>query len=421
MHKSIEKAGKVQRNTQQVAASESYITTADPERLAALMPTAGANADTPLIPLTDMTPPEKATPLKVPPLTASQPTDPRSPIPTLPTANSQLPLTAPPNSPAPVNIQPLLSGTKPSQMPATSPTDTVPPSAIRKWEGPNVAQAPQSAPLIGSFPTPPIDISEPKQELSAESKNIINKLSAQKERKQKISENPITVNRAKDHKDLDKTTNVVEDTASRESLGMKIGVKTPKMNLDYELEKAYNALIAGRSDAAVIIYKNLLENDPNNKNALFGLATTYHRAGQLEMARPLYAKLLSIDPNNRDGLNNFLVLLGDEAPEDALSQMQRLKEANPDFSAVPAQMAVLYQKLNMSDQASNNMLQAIELAPENLTYRYNFAIMLDRQHKYDEAAQLYRQVIQAYQRGEVTPGNIQKIQQRLTFISSNRP
>ncbi len=41
--------------------------------------------------------------------------------------------------------------------------------------------------------------------------------------------------------------------------------------------------------------------------------------------------------------------------------------------------------------------------------------------KYDEAAKLYRQIIEAYQRGEVIPGDIQKIQQRLTFISSNRP
>ena len=83
-------------------------------------------------------------------------------------------------------------------------------------------------------------------------------------------------------------------------------------------------------------------------------------------------------------------------------------------------MAVIYQKLGQYDKATENMTRAIELAPENLAYRYNFAIMLDKQHKYEEAAQLYRQIMQAYQRGEKVPGNIQQIQQRLTFISSNR-
>ncbi|MBY0408488.1 MAG: tetratricopeptide repeat protein, partial [Rickettsiales bacterium] len=203
-------------------------------------------------------------------------------------------------------------------------------------------------------------------------------------------------------------------------MGIRIEVKTPRINVDYELEKAYNALVSGNTEAASSIYRNVLENDANNKNALFGLATIYHRAGQLEKARPLYAQLLTVDPNNRDGLNNFLVLLADEAPEDALTHLERLREANPGFSPIPAQMAVIYTKLGQTDKAIENMTKAIELAPENIAYRYNFAIMLDKQKKYDEAAVLYRQILQAYQRGDKIPGNIQQIQQRLTFISSNR-
>ncbi len=138
------------------------------------------------------------------------------------------------------------------------------------------------------------------------------------------------------------------------------------------------------------------------------------------MARPLYGKLLALDPNNRDALNNFLVLLADEAPQEALAQLEKLETKNPGFSPIPAQMAVIYQKLGDSDKASEKMFRAISLAPENLTYRYNLAIMLDRQHKYDEAAKLYRQIIEANQRGDTTPGDITKIEERLTFIASNR-
>jgi hypothetical protein len=47
--------------------------------------------------------------------------------------------------------------------------------------------------------------------------------------------------------------------------------------------------------------------------------------------------------------------------------------------------------------------------------------MLDKQKNYDEAAKLYRQLIEAAARGEKIPGNVDNIQQRLTFISSNRP
>src|SRR5207237_715870 len=84
---------------------------------------------------------------------------------------------------------------------------------------------------------------------------------------------------------------------------------------------------------------------------------------------------MGIKPNNRDGWNNFLVLLADEAPQDAVPQLEKLEAGNPDFSPIPAQLAVIYQKMGDQDKASEQMMRAIRLSPENLTYRYNLAIM----------------------------------------------
>jgi tetratricopeptide (TPR) repeat protein len=311
----------------------------------------------------------------------------------------------------------------------------VPEFAVKRWTGSDTVTLDQipddiKAPII--MPAPPVaevsekaqepyfaaaETSEPEREVSPQSKEILNKIPAYPVKNKKIDRKPITISHAKDtpipNRGIDSTTH--------ESMGIKIKVKTPKINVDYELEKAYSAMISGRADAAIMLYKNVLDADPTNKNALFGLATLYHRANQLELARPLYAKLLEIDPHHRDGLNNFLVLIADEAPEDALKQLRVLQESSPEFSPIPAQIALIYRKLGDMDKASEHMVRAIQLEPENLTYRYNFAILLDKQRKYDEAAELYRQIVQAYHRGEAIPGNIQKIQQRLTFISSNRP
>ncbi len=164
----------------------------------------------------------------------------------------------------------------------------------------------------------------------------------------------------------------------------------------------------------------MLANDDKNKLGLFGLAATYHRLGQIDMARPLYGKLLAIDPTNRDALNNFLVLLADEAPQEALVQMEKLGERNPGFSPIPAQMAVIYQKLGDTEKATQKMFKATALAPENLTYQYNLAILLDIQKKTGEAAKIYRRLMEAHMRGEIIPGDATEIQERLTFISSNR-
>jgi Tfp pilus assembly protein PilF len=335
--------------------------------------------------------------------------------------------------------------TKPAAAPGLP---EVPYTAVQRWgnnEGPVAAQQPAAPLIAATAPTPtplpsetpaiaaappaaepPVQLAaashestEPHREISPESKSILDSLPPLKAEKSHAASAELEILRGKNAQE-DKVAEVAPTSVNHEGMGIKIQVSTPHVNVDYELEKAYNALVSGNIEAASGIYRSVLENDPNNKNALFGLATIYHRAGQLEKARPLYAQLLTIDPNNRDGLNNFLVLLADEAPEDALSHLEHLRDANPDFSPIPAQMAVIYQKLGQTDNAIKNMTKAIELAPENLAYRYNFAIMLDKQKKYDEAAQLYRQILQAYQRGDKVPGNIQQIQQRLTFISSNR-
>ncbi len=266
------------------------------------------------------------------------------------------------------------------------------------------------------------DLSEPVQSLSPQSRDLLDKVkpsipSPQKEKPLK----PLKMNHTRDMQDLFKADEFPAAGPQHESLGVKVENKNPKLNIDYELEKAYNALNSGQSEAAMGTYQNILENAPNNTQAIFGLATLYHRARQFDKARPLYGRLLNIDPQHRDGFNNFLVLLADEAPLEALAELEKLEDQNPGFSTIPAQIAVIYQKIGNSDKAIGKMFRAVSLAPENLTYRYNLAIMLDKQKNYDEAAKLYRQLIEASERGEKIPGNISNIQQRLTFISSNRP
>jgi len=380
----------IEHLSQEPPPTEGEEQTAATEPLAALSPAAGgdAPADNSAATLPLITVPEVPTTVEAPPEPAAIDIKPEDIQPLLDAAPAAPPVAEPPPAPPsnikPADIMPLID----APVQASTPTD-----------------APKETPT------------EPKRELSEASKKIIGKVPAHIDRPRNDHPSPFAIDHAKDTPELDAEAPA---SAKHEAVGIKIEVKAPRFDANYELGRAYDAMLSGQNNEAIELYKLVLDNDPNNKNALFGLATMYHRAGQLELARPLYARLLAIDPNDRDGLNNFLVLLGDEAPEAALPQMEKLEARNPNFSPIPAQMAVIYEKLGDMDKASEKMFTAIRLAPENLTYRYNLAIMLDKQKKYDEAAELYRQIIEAYQKGSVIPGNLEKIQQRLTFISSNR-
>ena len=362
-----------------------YAPSISPEELSALTPAAGGEESAPLIP----TPP--AGPAIIP-----------DPPPVV--ANAE-PAATPASSPPP--LTPLLAAT---------PETTAATLALAPPEKPGAAQS-------SAQPAAEVATSEPEAEVSKQSKAILKKIPSKLDA-QKGGVSKFTVDHAKDASTAlqEGVTKPTEETVKHEAMGIKIEVKKQQIAYaNYESSKAYDALISGNTTEAIEIYKNVLANDPNNKNALFGLATTYHRAGQIEMARPLYGKLLSLDPDNRDALNNFLVLVADESPEAAMAELEKLENRNPDFSPIPAQMAVIYQKMGNLDKASEKMFRAVALAPENLTYRYNLAIMMDRQHNYQEAAKLYRQLVDASNRGEKIPGNPAKIQERLTFISSNRP
>lgn len=200
---------------------------------------------------------------------------------------------------------------------------------------------------------------------------------------------------------------------------MDIQVKPQSIDLNYELEKAYNALLSGDTDGAIRIYEEVLSIDPNEKTALFGLATTYHRLGLLDQARPVYGRLLKIDPYNVEALNNFFALVGAESPRAAIEQLELLAMDNPEFAPIQAQISLLNQKLGDYPRAIEYMIRATSITPENLAYKYNLAVLYDLQGDSARAATLYRHLLKLYESGLDLPASPKAIQERLTFLASN--
>lgn len=203
-----------------------------------------------------------------------------------------------------------------------------------------------------------------------------------------------------------------------EATGIKISVRRPGLDTNYELNRAFTAMSGGDTETAIKTYQDVLSAEPNNQDALFGLAAIYHRNGELDRARPLYGQLLKVNPNHREGINNFMALMSEESPQESLAELERLEQRNPDFSPIPAQQALVLNKLGYTQEARNKMMRAIELAPENLTYKYNLAIMLDKPGTQDQAAALYRLLLDANSRGAALPAPADTIQKRLNYIAT---
>lgn len=261
----------------------------------------------------------------------------------------------------------------------------------------------------------PADEKTPQNALSAQDKKIIDNLPPEKPKHAKPME-PIHMKHERQN-----ALETEEEVRKHSGVGIQISVKQPKVDVNKLLDSAYDALMAGDQENAIQAYRKVLNAQPSNQLALFGLATTYHRAGMLPEARDLYSKLLTVDPYNFEGLNNYLVLLSDENPEAAIAEMAKLEKTHPGFSPIPAQLAIIYEKTGDYTKAAESMNKAINLSPENLKYRYNMAIILDKMGDWQAAAGFYQDLINAADRGEKIVANPEEIQQRLTFILSNKP
>lgn len=211
-----------------------------------------------------------------------------------------------------------------------------------------------------------------------------------------------------------------EVEAEYESYGMQIELRRPVLDVNQELNHAYDAVVAGHNGAALETYNRVLKAQPGNMNALYGKATLLHQAGQIEEARGYYQRILSKDPDHREALNNFLSLVAEEAPQAALEELYMLQKKNPHFSPIPAQISNIYQKTGDYQSAISAMLDAHSLAPGNLTYTLNMAVLLDRAGAKPQATEYYQQLVDARMKGKEIPGNINVIQERLTFLRSNR-
>jgi Tfp pilus assembly protein PilF len=201
--------------------------------------------------------------------------------------------------------------------------------------------------------------------------------------------------------------------------GMDISVSSSsseQSEIRVSIDKAYRALVVGQTSAAISLYNKVLEIDDKNMDALFGIATAYHRNYQYEQARSIYAQILTITPNNKEVLNNFLVLVSEESPESALIELQKLERINSSFSPIPAQIAMIYLKIGQTEKAERYLRRAITLSPENVTYKYNLAIASDKLNNYPQAISLYRQVLDAARAGAVIPGSANAIQERMNYL-----
>ncbi|MBI5007498.1 MAG: tetratricopeptide repeat protein [Nitrosomonadales bacterium] len=159
------------------------------------------------------------------------------------------------------------------------------------------------------------------------------------------------------------------------------------------LLEAWQAYQRGDYVTASQGYRQVLGKDPNNRDALLGMAATAQQQGMDEAAQRYYRQLLVLDP--RDPVAH--AALSTYTPGDAADSESRLKQLlaeQPRSGALHFALGNLYAEQSSWGDAQQYYFNAYSLEPTNAQFAFNLAVSLDHLGQRKLAAQHYQQALQ---------------------------
>lgn len=181
--------------------------------------------------------------------------------------------------------------------------------------------------------------------------------------------------------------------------------------------KAYQAFMNGDLAAAQQQYQIALQQEPNNRDALLGMAAIAISRRQGAQAGSAYLKLLELDPSDPDAIAGITSLQGGD-PSEIESRLKRVLTQNPQAGAILFVLGNMYAQQSRWPEAQQAYFRAYGAAPANPDYAFNLAVSLDRLNQEKLALEFYQRALTLAQN---KPGNFNKtaIQNRVQQLQSN--
>ncbi len=112
--------------------------------------------------------------------------------------------------------------------------------------------------------------------------------------------------------------------------------------------------------------KDRLAQDPNDLQALVGLATLYFDSGKFEQAVPYYRRALAIDPDNQDTRTDYATALHATGHDlESLAELQRVLAKKPNFPPALFNEGVVASTIGRRSQAIDAFRRFIAVSPKD--------------------------------------------------------
>jgi len=184
--------------------------------------------------------------------------------------------------------------------------------------------------------------------------------------------------------------------ASIEPEGPVHVTKAP-LQVNPALMRGFDAFNRGDLALAQIEYERAQKADPRNTDVLHGLAAIAVRQGRSDQAELLYRRIIEADPQDAVATAALINSRGQIDPGAAESRLKSLAAAQPELAAPHFALGNLYARHGRWPDAQQAYFRAFNAEPDNPDILYNLAISLEHLRQNKLAAQYYSQAIAAAQ------------------------
>ncbi len=169
------------------------------------------------------------------------------------------------------------------------------------------------------------------------------------------------------------------------------------------LQQGWQAFKAGDYAAASRHYASAMSQEPNNRDALLGLAAIAIKQQDHARARALYSKLLQFDPRDADAIAALSSLQRDnQQAGDVASSYSQLSESRlkvllqqqPESAPIQFALGNIKARQQQWPQAQSYYFKAWMADESNPDYAFNLAVSLDQLGKVKQAERFYRRSLQ---------------------------
>jgi tetratricopeptide (TPR) repeat protein len=195
---------------------------------------------------------------------------------------------------------------------------------------------------------------------------------------------------------------------------------------DMQMMSAWAAYQQGNFSSARDAYREYLIRNPDNRDALLGLAASAMQVNDIQLARQAYARLLVLNPRDPLARTGLLDTTAYSDPIQRESELKSLRNDHPDIAGISYSLGTLYAEQQRWREAQEAFYDALLLArtqgtgPVSPDYAFSLAVALERINQPLAALSFYRE---AQALAQLSPAGFdpQVLAQRLRTLEGMQP